>query len=146
MTQTGRINFDPTRYGRYVAGEFGKAYYSHVYAITPRGGGECVKFGRATNVKSRFSGIQTGSPVRLVLLGSVFVPGEVEAYIHDYLKEHRSHGEWFYPTVLVTKVADYIAAGDAKGLIAELSLYRFMPNRDRDKEEFEERMSGPRSL
>lgn len=146
MTQTTRVNWDPKKYGRYFVGPFGQAYYCHVYAITPRGGGECIKFGRATDVKRRFSGIQTGSPVKLVLLGSVFVPGEVEPFIHDYLKDHRSHGEWFYPTVLVNKVADYIAAGDARGLIVELGLYRFIPRHEREKEEFEERMSGPRSL
>lgn len=65
----------------------------------------------ALNVKRRLSGLQTGSPVKLVLLGSVFVPWEVEPEIHSYLKEHRSHGEWFYPTVQVTKISDYIAAG-----------------------------------
>lgn len=142
---TGKWNVDPP--GRYHVGEFGRFHYTHVYAVTPLGGGGCIKFGRATNVKSRFSGIQTGSPVKLVLLGSVFVPWEVEPEIHGYLKEHRSHGEWFLPTVLVTKVADYIAAGDARGLIVELSLYRFIPKHEREKEEFEERMnSGPRSL
>lgn len=146
MTQTTKVTWDPKKYGRYFFGEFGPAYYNHVYAITPLGGGECIKFGRATNVKSRFSSIQTGSPVKLVLLGSVFVPGEVEPLIHDYLKDHRSHGEWFYPTVLVTKVADFIAAGDAKGLLLEIGLYRFLPGHDRAKEEFEERMSGPRSM
>jgi hypothetical protein len=138
--------WDPKKNGRYFVGEFGPGYYTHIYAITPLGGGGCIKFGRATNVKSRFSGVQTGSPVKLTLLGSVFVPGEVESCIHDYLKDHRSHGEWFYPTVLATKVADIIAAGNAKELIAELSLYRFLPRHERVKEEFEERMSGPRSL
>jgi hypothetical protein len=140
---TGRLNASPP--GRYHVGEFGPFHYTHVYAIAPLGGG-CIKFGRAANVKSRFSGIQTGSPVKLALLGSVFVPWEVEPEIHGYLKEHRSHGEWFLPTVLVTTVSDYIAAGDARGLIAHLSLYRFIPRREREKEEFEERMSGPRSL
>jgi hypothetical protein len=136
--------FDVKPVGRYFVGEFGANHYTHVYAIAPRGGG-CIKFGRAMNVKSRFSGIQTGSPVKLVLLGSVFVPSDVEPEIHDYLKEHHSHGEWFLPTVLVTKVSDYIAAGDAKGLITELALYRFLPRHERVQEEFEERMSGPRS-
>lgn len=146
MTQiTGSWRKDRQKLGRYHVGEFGPFHYTHVYAIAPRGGG-CIKFGRALNVKSRFSGIQTGSPVKLVLLGSVFVPWEVEPEIHDYLKEHRSHGEWFLPTVRVTTISDHIAAGNAKALITELSLYRFLPRQERVKEEFEERMSGPRSI
>jgi hypothetical protein len=139
---SGKWNGDP---GRYFVGEFGAFNYTHVYAIAPRGGG-CIKFGRAMNVKRRFSGIQTGSPVKLVLLGSVFVPWEVEPAIHDYLKEHHSHGEWFLPTVRVTEISDLIAAGNAKGLIVALSLYRFIPRHERVKEEFEERMNGPRSV
>ena len=132
------------RLGRFFVGEFGPGHYSHIYAIAPRGGG-CIKFGRATNVKSRFSGIQTGSPVKLVLLGSVFVPGEVELSIHNHLKDHRSHGEWFLPTVLVTAVSDLIAAGNAKALIEELGLYALIPKVELEKRYFDERMTGARS-
>jgi hypothetical protein len=131
--------------GRFCVGEFGPFHYSHVYAIAPRGGG-CIKFGHSLNVKSRFSGIQTGSPVKLVLLGSVYVPWEVEPEIHEYLREHRSHGEWFLPTVRVTEISDIIAARNGRALIEKLSLYRFISRHESDKREFEERMSGPRSL
>lgn len=138
--------WDRTPAGRYFNGEFGPAHYIHVYAIEPKGGG-CVKFGRAINVKSRFSSIQTGSPVKLVLLGSVFVPGDVETEIHTYLKDHKSHGEWFYPTVLVKQVAALIEKRDAKGLLAEIGLYRWIPSREREQQNIEERLSsGPRSL
>lgn len=127
--------------GRYFVGEFGAHHYTHVYAVQPIGGGN-IKFGQALNVKSRFSGIQTGSPVRLRLLGSVYVPEPVEAEIHDHLKEHRSHGEWFFDNPLVLKIAGLIAAGDAKGLVVELSLFRFIPEGDRVRINFTERMSG----
>jgi hypothetical protein len=126
--------------GRYFVGEFGAYHYTHIYAVQPLGGGN-IKFGQALNVKSRFSGIQTGSPVRLRLLGSVYVPEPVEAEIHDYLKDHRSHGEWFFDNPLVLKVAGLISTGDAKGLIVELSLFRFIPEGDRVRINFSERMA-----
>lgn len=135
-----------TLVGRYFVGDFGPGHYIHVYAIAPKGGG-AVKFGRAIDVKKRFSSIQTGSPVKLEMLGSVFVPVAVETEIHAYLKEHRSHGEWFYPTVLVMELASLIAARDAKGLITKLSLYRLLPVADAEQSNYEHRMNvGERSI
>jgi hypothetical protein len=46
--------------GRHFVGEFGPSHYIHVYAIAPKGGG-MVKFGRAMDVKKRFSSIQTAT-------------------------------------------------------------------------------------
>lgn len=127
--------------GRYFIGDFGPNHYIHVYAVQPIGGGN-IKFGKALNVKSRFSGIQTGSPVRLELLGDVYVPEPVEAEIHDFLKDHHSHGEWFFPNPEVLTVAELIAARNAKGLMLELSLYRFLPPHERERENFERAMNA----
>lgn len=126
--------------GRYFVGEFGAYHYSHIYAVQPAHGG-LIKFGQALNVKSRLSGLQTGSPVKLKLLGSVWVPELVEAEVHDYLKDHRSHGEWFFDNPDVVKVASLIRDGKAKDLMIELALYRFIPNDEREKINFDQVMN-----
>lgn len=135
-----------TLVGRYFVGDFGPGHYIHVYAIAPKGGGT-VKFGRALDVKKRFSSIQTGSPVKLEILGSVFVPTAVETEIHGYLKDHQSHGEWFLPTVRVMEIANFIAVGDAHGLVKQLGLYKLLPQAEAEQSNFEHRMAtGPRRL
>lgn len=45
---------------------------------------------------SRMATLQTGSPVPLELLGYIEdVDAGVEKYLHDRLRRHRLHGEWF---------------------------------------------------
>lgn len=113
--------------GRFFCGEFGPRQYIHVYAICPRGGGN-IKFGQALNVKRRFSGIQTGSPVPLVVLGSVYVPTDTEPHIHDHLRADRSHGEWFLPTKEVLAVADLIVNDQKADLLRRIGLSRLLPD------------------
>lgn len=54
-----------------------------------------VKIGTASNVKSRLSGLQTGSPDELELLA--YIPGgnARERKLHDEYAEYRIRGEWF---------------------------------------------------
>lgn len=67
---------------------------SSAYFIEATGTG-LVKIGYATNLAARFSALQTSSPVKLKLLGSVEGGAEVEGELHFRFAAHRSHGEWF---------------------------------------------------
>ena len=140
--QVSRPSVQKRATGRFFIGDFGPRQYIHVYAICPKDGGN-VKFGQALNVKTRFSGIQTGSPVKLELMGSVYVPTDTEPYIHDHLRNDRSHGEWFLPTTEVLAVADLIVANDTFGLLGRIGLSRLLPAHIREKIIFEDRMRAP---
>lgn len=52
-----------------------------------------VKIGRATDVASRLSGLQTGTPHELRVL--LVLEGDREAEMHDRFALHRIRGEWF---------------------------------------------------
>jgi hypothetical protein len=61
------------------------------------GGGDLVKIGWAADPMRRMDDLQTGSPVRLKLLG--FYPGglAMERALHARFSAARAHGEWFDP-------------------------------------------------
>lgn len=63
-----------------------------VYAI---GGGARVKFGITANLEARLAGLQTSSPHDLAVLAAVPGTREDEAQLHERLRHHRAHGEWF---------------------------------------------------
>lgn len=69
----------------------------YVYVIGSPSGP--FKIGRATNLKDRRSGVQTGSPVKVSVIHSETVPREevvfIERYAHKILDSHRMFGEWF---------------------------------------------------
>lgn len=54
-----------------------------------------VKIGFAADPKTRFSKIQSDSPVRLVLVGIEDGDETTEAERHRQFAEHRHRGEWF---------------------------------------------------
>ncbi len=55
-----------------------------------------IKIGVSTSVEDRLRTLQTASPGKLVLLGVVKHGGvTLEEKLHERLKPHRSHGEWF---------------------------------------------------
>lgn len=56
-----------------------------------------IKIGKASTIKARLSGLQTGSAERLVLLGVQPGGRELERYLHMRFATHRLHGEWFKP-------------------------------------------------
>jgi hypothetical protein len=69
-----------------------------VYFIQPVGGG-LIKIGIASNVASRLSGLQTGSPVELHVIAVIRgVEQSTEAELHLRFAAARRHGEWFEPT------------------------------------------------
>lgn len=57
-----------------------------------------VKIGIASNMSTRLSGIQTGSPVKLTVSHLHIVHGDafaLEKAVHASLASRRLHGEWF---------------------------------------------------
>lgn len=54
-----------------------------------------VKIGSATSVNSRLLALQCGSPVPLTLMAHFRAHRETERGLHEVLKAHRAHGEWF---------------------------------------------------
>lgn len=73
--------------------------HGYVYLIQgPREAGkDLFKIGRTINPKTRFSNLQTGSPVllKLVKITKTKNPKELERYLHDHCAEMRIRGEWF---------------------------------------------------
>lgn len=55
-----------------------------------------VKIGTTTDVDRRIATMQTGSPSRLELLGTILGDAETESYLHIMFAEYRAHGEWFH--------------------------------------------------
>lgn len=79
-------------------GEKAPAKLRTVYFIQPVAGG-LIKIGIASNVTARLSGLQTGSPVELRVIGVIRgVDQTAEAGLHLRFAASRKHGEWFEPT------------------------------------------------
>jgi hypothetical protein len=77
-----------------------------IYFVQPAAGG-LIKIGIASNVAARLSGMQTGSPVELRVIGVIAgVDQSFEAELHERYASARRHGEWFEPTA---ELLDYIA-------------------------------------
>lgn len=73
------------------------------YFVATVGHPRRVKIGYATNVRARFSAIQSGCPVKLVLLG--VLEGNHESALHDRFASYHHHGEWF---TLSSEIENYI--------------------------------------
>ena len=108
---------------RLMVGPFGNGYYSIVYAMEAPSCG-VVKFGRTLDVEKRLASIQGMSPVPISLLGHVWMPTDAETHLHEFLDEHRSHGEWFKRCPEVDVVTDLIAKKRVQQL-CEVTGFRF---------------------
>jgi hypothetical protein len=64
----------------------------HVYFAKA---GDRIKIGFSTNVERRLRALGTGSPQVIQLLGVMPGSKRLERTIHDDLKAHRQHREWF---------------------------------------------------
>ena len=107
-------------------GTFGFRMYTTIYAIdAPEV--DRIKFGITGNIKRRFAGLCNASPTRLILLGHIWMPEETEAHIFEYLKQDRSHGEWFMRTESSRSIAALIAAGFDKHLAEVIGLTETIP-------------------
>ncbi len=77
---------------------FGKVYFLQA---EPDG---LVKIGwTRSHPAERLRVLQTGSPVRLKLLGAIFATQELEGDLHRLFRASRSHGEWFRPDAPLLK-------------------------------------------
>jgi hypothetical protein len=100
-------------------GPYGYRYYTIVYAIEAPEVGR-IKFGRTMDVDKRFRALAGSSPTEIKLLGHLWAPDEVEANIHQYLQDDRSHGEWFLATGKVRQIADLIVGKKLQALCEEI--------------------------
>lgn len=73
-----------------------RAGETFVYFIQSESTG-LIKIGRALNVLSRFTQLQTGSADILRLLGCMQAPPDLELELHAQFAAWRRHGEWFEP-------------------------------------------------
>lgn len=72
-----------------------KNYLERPHCIYFLEGAGMIKIGRARNLTQRIRAIQTMSPVRLRLIGSMPGDGNDEREIHRKFSHLRGHGEWF---------------------------------------------------
>lgn len=79
------------------------------FALAPTAG--MVKIGFAKNPDARFAILRAGSPVELVLLGSI--PGDYtfERRLHAYLFSRHHHNEWFRCDTFVARAINELLAG-----------------------------------
>lgn len=71
-------------------------------------GGDLVKIGSAVDVQARLKALQTGSPVRLELIGALSAFAGEEYEFHAELAKFRVHGEWFKATEPVLGYIDHL--------------------------------------
>jgi hypothetical protein len=83
-----------------------------IYAVHPVAG-RPIKVGFSRNIKERFSTIQTGSPVPLVLAATFDGDIIIERQMHALLASARSHGEWFNVCMDAVHDAYRVAISDA---------------------------------
>lgn len=67
-----------------------------VYFVSAPNG--LVKIGTTRNLRTRFGGLCSMSPVPLALVGADLGGVDDEARLHRQFADDRSHGEWFRPT------------------------------------------------
>ena len=73
---------------------------TNLYLIQAENGGP-IKIGVSSNIESRLSQLQTGSPFILRVIGEYNgVSPSLEKQVHAELAEYRLHGEWFNPVVI----------------------------------------------
>lgn len=65
-----------------------------IYFIA-NGENDLIKIGFTSDIGKRFADLKTGSPVSLTLIDCVPALKSTERWIHAFLKDQRSYGEWF---------------------------------------------------
>lgn len=84
-----------------------------VYFVQPEEGGP-IKIGVTNDIDRRLAGLQTGSPVRLVLRHHIEAGTSGQAYalerdLHGRFHSYRLHGEWFEASAELAKLANGLA-------------------------------------
>ena len=91
----------------------------YVYAVDGNG---LVKFGKAIDVQARLASLQVGSPVDLVLIGSVLGPRNLEGRVHAWAAPHHHRGEWFKRESDIERMVDCIRRGSLDDVLALLKI------------------------
>jgi hypothetical protein len=73
---------------------------------------DCIKVGHSKDPWSRLRTLQVGSSSRLGLIGVIAAPIEIEAIVHNQLKEGSTHGEWFLDRGVTTQWLMSMTQGD----------------------------------
>lgn len=85
---------------------------TNLYAISARDVPDAqIKLGYSQSIGSRLSGLQTGSPVPLIVLASCPGLRQHEKMVHRHLKEFRRSGEWFERGEKVLACVEMMKAG-----------------------------------
>jgi DNA replicative helicase MCM subunit Mcm2 (Cdc46/Mcm family) len=69
-----------------------QGFKSNIYFVYD---GDCVKIGKADDIKSRLQGLQTGSSKPLQLLYTMKGDERLESFLHELFSDYRKVGEWF---------------------------------------------------
>lgn len=80
-----------------------------------------IKIGIADDPVTRLRHIQTGSPERLTLLGTLHGGQDREKVLHAYLAAFRHRGEWFKPCAEVLAVVPGLAIERLQKALGDVS-------------------------
>jgi len=97
---------------------------SNIYFISD---GECVKIGKANDVKKRLQGIQTGNSKPLKLLYTMKGDERLESFLHELFADYRKVGEWF---VIDGILEDFLKRGYIIGTHKTVDYYVDFFNKD----------------
>jgi hypothetical protein len=84
---------------------------SQVYFLRPIGMVGPVKIGSSRVPHERMMTCSNWSPFPLGLVAAVTGGVDLEQRFHALLRDHHSHGEWFFPTKEVMAVVEAVIAG-----------------------------------
>lgn len=98
-----------------------------------------VKIGFSDNIRGRLSGIQSGSPCKLYLIGVAEGSKLLEQVLHEKFEPFRFHGEWFkYSDSIQDFLMQYV---EMNMLTREDALF-LKHMRDRSIDDFYEALKG----
>lgn len=83
-----------------------------------------IKIGYTTDIQRRLKELQTASPKRLKVLGTLEGGTQLEAGLHELFKKHRVEGEWFRNSSKEMKSLQILLTGGCKDCPYELNSVR----------------------
>lgn len=88
----------------------------YVYFVKACDKSKQIKIGRTSDIGKRLSSLQTGSPVKLKIIGIIECRSdahskEIETELHKMFAPYRTHGEWFRST---QNMLNFIRAANEK--------------------------------
>lgn len=106
--------------------------WTYIYFISD---GEMVKIGRAINVVSRLSSMQTSSTKPLTVLATFLAHNSIEKRIHLKFKNMRVRGEWFRLTPTLQRFINDVREG--RDVVSGLVVPKLRPGSRRVHADFE---------